>query len=63
MVSVAEDGTLVYVDLSGGGREQLVWRDREGKKLEVIGRPQDRIVFPALSPDGRHVAVRGTTIQ
>ncbi len=58
--SVAGDGTLVYVDFSGGGRQQLAWRDREGKKLEVIGQPQDRIVFPALSPDGRQVAVRGT---
>ncbi len=58
--SVAGDGTLAYVDFSGGGRQQLAWRDREGKKLEVIGQPQDRIVFPALSPDGRQVAVRGT---
>ena len=58
--SVAGDGTLVYVDLLGGGRQQLVWRDREGKKLAVIGQPQDRIRYPALSPDGRHVAVRGT---
>ena len=57
--SVAEDGTLVYVDLFGGGRRQLVWRDREGKKLEVIGQPQDVTLYPALSPDGRHVAVRG----
>ena len=58
--SVAEDGTLVYVDLLGVGRQQLVWRDREGKKLEVIGQPQDLIRDPALSPDGRQVAVRGT---
>ena len=57
--SVAEDGTLVYVDFSGGGRRQLVWRDREGKKLEVIGQPQDVTLYPALSPDGSHVAVRG----
>ena len=58
--SVAEDGTLVYVDLLGGGQQQLVWRDREGgKKLGVIGQPQDLISFPALSPDGRQVAVHG----
>ena len=54
--SVAADGTLVYVDLLGAGQQQLVWRDREGKKLGVIGQPQDRIRFPALSPDGRQVA-------
>ena len=58
--SVAADGTLVYVDLLGEGRQQLVWQDREGKKLGVIGQPQDGIRFPALSPDGRHVAVIGT---
>ncbi len=52
--SVAGDGTLVYVDLLGVGGQQLAWRDREGKKLEVIGQPQDRMSFPALSPDGRH---------
>ena len=57
--SVAADGTLVYVDLLGGGQQQLVWRDRDGKKLGVIGQPQDAILCPALSPDGRHVAVRG----
>ena len=58
--SVAGDGTLVYVDLLGGGQQQLVWRDREGKKLELIGQLQDLIRDPALSPDGRQVAVRGT---
>ena len=59
--SVAEDGTLVYVDLlSGGGQQQLVWRDRDGNQLGVIGRPQESILFPVLSPDGRRVAVRGT---
>ena len=58
--SVAGDGTLVYVDLLGEVGEQLVWRDREGKKLREIGQPQDRLLDPALSPDGRHVAGRGT---
>ena len=57
--SVAEDGTLVYVDLTGGA-QQLVWRDREGNKLGMIGRPQRQITSPALSPDGRRVAVRGS---
>ncbi len=41
------------------GEQQLVWRDRSGKKLGVIGRPQVRIQSPALSPDGSRVAVRG----
>ena len=57
--SVARDGTLVYVEAQGGS-EQLVWRDRSGRKLEeVIGQPQRRIGHVALSPDGRRVAVGG----
>ena len=58
--SVAADGTLVYLDLFGAGQRQLLWRDREGKELGVIGRPQQNILDPALSPDGRRVAARGT---
>ena len=56
--SVSADGTLVSVDVLGGAsRDRVVWRDRTGKKTGEIGRPQNIIVFPALSPDGRRVAV------
>ena len=55
--SVAKDGTLVSVDLRGGGLKQLVWRDRAGEKLGEIGQPQELIGHPVLSPDGRSVAV------
>ena len=58
--SVAADGALVSVDLIGTGQQQLEWRDRDGKRLGVIGRSQESIRHPALSPDGRRVAVRGT---
>ena len=51
--SVTADGTLVCVDLFGVGQRQLVWRDRGGNQLGVIGRPQAGIRFPVLSPDGR----------
>ena len=57
--SVGADGTLVYLDFLGRGGQQLVWRDRRGKKLGMIGQPQETIRFPALSPDGRRVAVSG----
>jgi Tol biopolymer transport system component/tRNA A-37 threonylcarbamoyl transferase component Bud32 len=56
--SVALDGTLVYVGLGGRRQQQLMWRDREGKKLGAIGRPQQWIARPALSFDDRRVAVR-----
>ena len=55
--SVAADGTLIYGDFFS--RKQLVWLDREGKKLSTIGEPQDDIKQPALSPDERQVAVTG----
>jgi serine/threonine protein kinase len=57
--SVASDGTLAYVDSGMGEQQQLVWRDRSGKKLGVIGQPQPSLRRPALSPDGRQVAVDG----
>ena len=57
--SVGADGTLVYLDFSRGKGQQLVWRDRSGNKLGVIGQPQELIRDLFLSPDGRRVAVRG----
>ena len=57
--SVARDGTLVYVQTSGVGREQLVWKDRKGLKAGVIGQAQDLMIAPNLSPDGKRVAVWG----
>jgi len=57
--SVARDGTLVYLDRVGSVEGQLVWRDRSGKRLGPIGRPQaGSIAFPALSPDGSRVAAQ-----
>ena len=58
--SVAADGSLVSVDQFDAGQQQLLWRDRKGKKLGVIGRPQQNIRYPVLSPDGRRVAAEST---
>ena len=54
--TVSFDGTLVYrsTAVTWG---QLAWVDRRGKVLGMIGRPQGYMVTPALSPDGRRVAV------
>jgi Tol biopolymer transport system component/DNA-binding winged helix-turn-helix (wHTH) protein len=52
--SVAHDGTLVYRDAV---TEQLVWFDRRGARMETVGPPAKGIFYPALSPDGRRVAV------
>ena len=55
--SVSADGTLVYIDLFGSGQRQLEWRDRDGTRMGSIGQPQLEMSYPALSPNGRLVAV------
>ena len=57
--TVAADQTLVYLDGTGLG-QQLVWLDRRGEKTEEISQAQEVIGSPALSPDGRLVAVTAT---
>jgi len=54
--SVARDGTLVYLDFVGPGDRQLVWVDRNGGRLGVVGATGGDLDNPALSPDGRSVA-------
>jgi len=54
--TLATDGTLVYLD-TVSGQQQLVWLDRRGNKTGEIGQPQESLGEPALSPDGRLVAV------
>ncbi len=58
--SVFSDGTLVYESVGSAGSYQLAWVDREGKVEKTIGQPQEAMRRPALSPDGRRVAVTGT---
>ncbi len=55
--SVAQDGTLVFMDGSRVRALTLVWRNRQGELLETIGQPQPGMFGPALSPDGRQIAV------
>ena len=51
--SVSENGVLAYQ--IGSQKSQLVWYDRDGKKLEPLGEP-DSYASISLSPDGRRVA-------
>ncbi len=57
-LSVSGNGTLVYQDGQGRMR-RLVWRDRSGNELGTAGQPQQRIAYPALSPDETRIAVMG----
>jgi Tol biopolymer transport system component len=55
--SVAQDGTLVFLDGASTGLYTLVWRNRVGELLETIGQPQPAMSLPALSPGGQRIAV------
>ena len=55
--SASAEGSLVYRDGSGDGREaQLAWLDRQGKEIEKVGEPA-RIRHVALSPDQQSAAL------
>jgi len=55
--TAARDGTLCYVQGTGGQNQQLVWVNASGKVEGVIGQPQYSMRHPVVSPDGRQVAV------
>jgi eukaryotic-like serine/threonine-protein kinase len=57
-VSASDTGVLSYRTWTAGGLTQLVWFDRSGTQLGVLGDPG--VYFNlALSPDGTRVAVAG----
>ena len=58
--SVSGDGTLVYAAGSYYGVGQLVWVDRHGAVTEVIGKPQQGLRNPLVSPDNARAAVNAT---
>jgi Tol biopolymer transport system component len=55
--SIAEDGSMLYVRGRLTNERQLVRVDRTGREIEPLGQPQDGMMWPALSPEGRTVAV------
>src|SRR3989475_1972864 len=58
--SISADGRVAY--RSGvGWMAQLKWHDRTGKAVSVVGQPDSSLLqYPALLPDGTHVAVNRT---
>ena len=56
-VSASAAGPVMY-RAAGTSQRQLAWFDRSGNALGTLGRPDDnRLIAPAVSPDGRRVAV------
>jgi roadblock/LC7 domain-containing protein len=55
--SVSANGVLAYRNGAAASGSQLVWFDREGKSLGVLGPPGIYGGGPTLSPDGNRAAV------
>jgi eukaryotic-like serine/threonine-protein kinase len=61
--SVSATGILAHRSGVGASRRQLVWLDRTGKVLGVVGPPDENFPSsPALAPDDRRVA-NGRIVQ
>ena len=58
-VSVAGTGLVAY-RTAGGAQRQLTWFDRSGTARGVVGEPDGSYLQPAVSADGRRVAVART---
>ena len=56
VLTVADNGTLVYNPSAGAALSALTWIDRTGKELGRIGEP-GVMANPTLSPDGSRVAL------
>src|SRR6266567_2111609 len=57
-LAVSATGTLVYATGAGEGKQELVWVTRDGKAQAVDPDwPCPYVGFPALSPDGKWLAV------
>lgn len=54
--TASENGTVVANTSSAAWRSVLTWYDRAGKELGTVGQP-GILYNPALSPDGRRIAV------
>jgi serine/threonine protein kinase len=57
LVSASASGTLAYRANVQGGMRQLVWFDRSGKSIGVVGPPSQAMSEIEISPDGRRVAL------
>ena len=57
--SLADDGTLAYLEARIIRQQHLVWRDRSGEVLDQVGQPHQLIDLVMLSPGGDRALVSG----
>jgi Tol biopolymer transport system component len=55
--TVSATGLLVYASNPTSGNARLVWKDRHGKTVGTLGEVTGFVAEPALSPDGKHLAI------
>jgi serine/threonine-protein kinase len=56
-LAVSNTGTLVYVTSTANVQQELVWLTRDGKAQSIDSDWPGYFAFPALSPDGKRLAV------
>jgi serine/threonine-protein kinase len=56
-VAISDDGTLVYATAAEQSKRELVWVARDGKAQSVDPDWQGGFMYPAISPDGKQLAV------
>jgi eukaryotic-like serine/threonine-protein kinase len=57
LVTVSENGVLLYASVGAVSSRQIVWYDRAGKLLSSVGAPGG-VWEPAISPDEKTIAFR-----
>lgn len=60
-IAASPAGVVLYRTGSAGGIREFEWVDRTGKVLSKVGAPMPGLLSPALSPDGRFVAMHRST--
>jgi hypothetical protein len=60
-LAVSQTGSLIYATNASTGNNELVWVTRDGKAQSVDPDWQGQFASPALSPDGKQLAVTVTT--
>jgi eukaryotic-like serine/threonine-protein kinase len=60
--SASQNGVLAYRTRTESGHSELVWFDRQGRRLAGVGEPGD-FSNPALSPDEKRLVVSRTDEQ